>query len=220
MNTTANSFGIPRRSPETLLARYIRAYQRHGHEPMRFVESHVLKVHDRCGFIFGTGAIHGFIAEYNRRPERSALWAAQVLATAIGSAAVGGEVVERVGARWCGRMEFDDGAAFPERDYLTVGASTCGQIGLGFRPFYRSTQVPGHVHFLGIHCTPSQFIRGLPQIHRGQPLGGERTYEKLAARGVLHARDGIVRYTLDGDVYEHHGPLEVACGPTIRIIVP
>lgn len=218
MNTTANSFGISRRKPETLLARYLSMYSRHGFEPMRFVESHVLQVHDRCGFIFGTGAIHGFIAEYNRRPERSAAWAAKVLSTAIASAAVGGEVIQRVAARWCGHVSFEDGSAFPDRDYLTVGASTCGQIGLGFRPFYRSTELPGYLHFLGIHCSPSSFIQGLGKIRQGKALGGNRTYEKLAKEAHLIARDGVVRYTLDGDVYAHEGPLRVACGPRIRIL--
>jgi diacylglycerol kinase family enzyme len=218
MNTTANSFGIPRRRPEVLLARVRRAYAEHALVPMRFVEPHLLRVGDRYGFIFGTGAIYGFIAEYNRRPVRSAAWAAQVLGTTIASSVVGGETVRRVAQRWEGSVRFDDGTAFPDRDYLTVGASTCGQIGLGFKPFYRSHERAEHVHVLGIHCTPGDFILGLPKVWRGRPQGGERTYEKLCRGATLVPRYDEVPFMIDGDVYVHQGELEVACGPRVRIL--
>ena len=91
MNTIANSFGIPRRSPEVLLGRYKRCYARRGTHPMRFIEPNVMCVGEQYGFIFGTGAIYGYIAEYNRRETRDALWAAKLLATACASATVGGE---------------------------------------------------------------------------------------------------------------------------------
>ena len=54
MNTVANSFGIPRHRPETLLSLYQQAYARRSIRPMRFVERNVLRVADHCGFIFGT----------------------------------------------------------------------------------------------------------------------------------------------------------------------
>jgi diacylglycerol kinase family enzyme len=220
MNTVANSFGIPRRRPEALLHRYRRAFARHALQPMRFVQPHVLRVADRYGFIFGTGAIYGFIAEYNQRAERSAAWAARVLGTAIASAVVGGPAIRRVAQRWHGAAYFDDGTVFPDRDYLTVGASTCGQIGLGFKPFYRNAQRPGHIHVLGIHASAGSFIAGLPLVWRGQPQGGLRTYEKLCRRVVLRSHDGVSRYALDGDVYEQEGEIEVGCGPTLRIVIP
>ncbi len=220
MNTTANSFGIRRKKPEALLADYKRMYARQALAPMRFVEPHVLRVGDRAGFIFGTGAIYGFIAEYNSRPDRSPAWAARVLATAVASSTVGGEVIGRVAQRWEGSVRFEDGTAFPDRDYLTVGASTCGQIGLGFQPFYRSHERPGHIHVLGIHCSAGDFIRGLPRIWRGVSQGGERTYERLCRTAVLVPRHREVPYMIDGDVYVHEGELEIACGPKLRILVP
>jgi diacylglycerol kinase (ATP) len=218
MNTTANSFGIPRRRPEELLARVKRAYQQRALAPMRFVEPHLMRAGDRYGFIFGTGAIYGFIAEYNRRPVRSAAWAAQVLATAIASSVVDGATIQRVAQRWEGSVRFDDGTAFPERDYLTIGASTCGQIGLGFKPFYRSHERADHLHVLGIHCAASDFILGLPRIWRGLPQGGERTYEKLCRVATLVPRYDEVSFMIDGDVYVHRGELDVGCGPRVRIL--
>lgn len=220
MNTIANAFCVPRRAPEVLLAAYKRSYARRGVTPMRFVEPHVLKVGDHYGFIFGTGAIYGFIAEYNQREHRDAAWAAKVLATAVGSAAIGGEAIKRVAQRWHGSVRFDDGSAFAEGSYLTIGGSTCGQIGLGFKPFYRSGEVPNRFHMLGIFASPLEFIAGLPRIWRGQTLGENRTFEKVVKHAVLHPSDGVSRYVIDGDVYVHDGPLELSCGPRIRLITP
>jgi diacylglycerol kinase family enzyme len=220
MNTVANSFGVPRRRPEALLASVMRSYARRAIRPMRFVEPNVMRVGEHFGFIFGTGAIYGFIAEYNSVDERSPLWAAKVLARGAASAFVNGEAVKRIVQRWHGSVRFDDGSAFPEREYLTVGASTCGQIGLGFKPFYRSGELPDHVHMLGIHTNPVGLVRGLPSVWRGHSLGGERTYEKLTRRATLESSSGVVPYTLDGDVYQHDGALEVSAGPRVRVVVP
>ena len=220
MNTIANSFGIARATPERLLMRYRRAYARRALQPLRFVEPNVLQVGSRYGFIFGTGAIYGFIAEYNKREERSPLWAAQVLGRAISSSVVGRGTVARVSQRWEGEVRFEDGSLFPQGSYFTVGASTCGQIGLGFKPFYRSGELPDRFHMLGIHCSTGTFIRRLPRIFRGTTIGGENTYEKVTERATLIGADGRVPYTLDGDVYEHHGDLEVRIGPRLRVVMP
>ena len=223
MNTIANSFGIPFRGPEKLLAMVKRAYERRAVSPMRFVEPNVLQVGSHCGFIFGTGAIHGFIAEYNSREERSPAWAAQVLARAVVTGPMKNGTAARVARRWRGSVRFPDGTAFPLRDYFTVGASTCGQIGLGFMPFYRSGEVPDRFHMLGIHTTTMGLIGSLPTIWRGRTIGGDKTFEKLTEAATLVPEEGeagTVPYTLDGDVYEHQGELEVRSGPRVHIVIP
>jgi hypothetical protein len=125
-----------------------------------------------------------------------------------------------VSQRWDGEVHFDDGSVFPRGSYLTVGASTCGQIGLGFQPFYRSGELPDRFHILGIHCSTSRFITSLPKIWLGKTIGGDNTYERLTDKAVLVGNDGRVPYTLDGDVYEHHGELEVGIGPRLRVVMP
>jgi diacylglycerol kinase family enzyme len=220
MNTVAHSFGIPMLSPERLLSRYMQAYRRRDERPLRVAEAEVLRVAEHHGFIFGTGAAHGFIAEYSRREARSAGWAAQVLSRAVASAVVGGETIQRVAARWKGSVHFADGSAFPDRDYLAVGASSCAQIGLGFKPFFRSADNPGRFHMLGIHCTPGELIRRLPRIWQGKSLGVAYSYERVTDHARLESRSGTVAYTLDGDVYQHEGPLEVSTGPRLRLLLP
>ena len=220
MNTVANSLRIPRRSPERLLSRYLKAYLARAQTPLPIKKTHVMHIGDRYGFIFGTGAIHGFIAEYSRREIRSAAWAAQVLSRSVASAAVGGETIQRVGARWMGRVRFADGSAFPDRDYLAVGASTCAEIGLGFKPFFQSATHPGKFHMLGIHGSPAELVQVLPRIWQGKALGSEYAYERVTDHAVLEPRYGTVAYTLDGDIYEHEGELEVRTGPRVSVLVP
>src|SRR5689334_14254722 len=185
-NTVANSVGVPRGAPDGLLARLIRRYAQRARKPLHWVERHVMRIGDHYGFIFGTGAIYGFISEYNKSQERNARWAAEVLLRASGRVALGEPTP--VAERWTGRVTLDDGDVFPERDYLAVGAGTVDQIGLGFTPFYRSSAMPGFFHILGIHMSAWSFVRQLPNVWRGRPMGPEHTYDRLAQRAVIEGR--------------------------------
>ncbi len=216
-NTVANSVGVPRGGPEGLLSELIARYAERGTEPLCSVERHVLRIGDHYGFIFGTGAIYGFISEYNKAPERNAAWAAEVLLKA--SALVVAGKPTPVAERWAGRVTLDDGTVFPERDYLAIGASTVDRVSLGFRAFYRWNEAPGHFHLLGIHTSAVGFVRSLPDVWRARPMGDAHTYDRIARRAVLEARSGVVRYMCDGDVHDHPGPLVVETGPRVRILV-
>ena len=216
-NTVANPVGVPRGGPDGLLARLIARYAQRGKEPLHWVERHVMRIGDHYGFIFGTGAIYGFISEYSRAEERNALWAAEVLLRASAKVALG--EATPVAQRWQGRVTLDDGDVFPDRDYLAVGAGTVDQIGLGFRPFYRSSAQPGYFQILGIHTSALNFVRKLPDVWRARPMGDAHTYDRHARRAVIEERGGVVRYMCDGDVHDHPGPLTLETGPRVRILV-
>ena len=213
-NTVANAVGVPRGKPDGLLARLIRRYA--GREPLRSVERHVMRIGKHYGFIFGTGAIYGFISDYNQAEERNALWAAKVLLRASGKVLAGQPTP--VAQRWEGKVTVEDGDVFPDRDYLAIGASTVDQIGLGFRPFYRCDE-PGIFHILGIHTSAMGFVRKLPDVWKAQPMGPEHTYDRTTRRAVIEARGGVVRYVCDGDINDHKGPLVIEAGPRVRILV-
>ena len=166
-----------------------------------------MRMGDHYGFLFGTGALYGYIAEYNKAEDRNPVWGARVLLEATTSVFVGGDMMKRVAPRWEGRVTFDDGTAFPERDYLGIAAGTVDQIGLGFRPFYRAYEQPGAFHLLGIHTTPRGFVSKLPAVFKGQPMGPEHTFDRVVPSAVIEERGGTVHYMCDGDLHEHRGQI-------------
>lgn len=214
-NTVANAVGVPRGRPDGILARLIRRHA--AREPLQHVERHVMHIGNHYGFIFGTGAIYGFISDYNKAEVRNAVWAAKVLARASANVIAGRPTP--VAQRWEGKVTVDGTEVFPDRDYLAIGAGTVDQIGLGFRPFYRSDHAPGTFHILGIHTSALGFVRKLPDVWRARPMGPEHTYDRIAQRAVIEARGDVVRYMCDGDVHDHEGPLTIEAGPRVRILV-
>ncbi|HVY48833.1 MAG TPA: diacylglycerol kinase family protein [Minicystis sp.] len=216
-NTVANAVGVPRDSPDGLLAHLIRRYADRQRRPLHWIERHVMRIGDHYGFIFGTGAISGFIDEYNKTDDKNAIWAAKVLGRAAGDVVRGRPTP--VARRWEGKVTLGDGTVFPERDYLAIGAGTVDQIGLGFAPFYRSSSAPGRFQILGIFTSAMGFVRSLPGVWRARPMGPEHTYDELATSAVVEARGGTVEYMCDGDLIVHAGPLEIATGPRVRILV-
>ena len=220
MNTVANHIGIPHGKPEGLLDRLIRAYAERAVRPLVNVERHVMRMGTTYGFLFGTGAVYGFLAEYYRggSGKPSPVIAARTLLNGVGSALVGGEVVSRIAAPFRGWVELDDGTSWEERDYFAVAGGTIDQIGLNFKPFYRWAEQPGTFHLLGIHTSAMGFVADLPRIWRAQPMREGKTYEATPAHARLHSHDGTMRYMIDGDLHESKGPLDVTIGPRVKIL--
>ena len=220
MNTVANSVGVPHGKPEGLLGRLIRSY---ASARLRAARQRRTPCHGASatnyGFLFGTGVVAGFLAEYYGDEEPSPLVAAKTLLRGIGSAVVRGEMIRRMAAPFRGSVELEDGTRWAERDYLAVAAGTIDQIGLNFRPFYRWAERPGHFHILGIHTSPVGFCRDLPRIWRAEPMRPGKTYESLETKVVVRGRSGSMRYMVDGDLHETQGELTLSIGPRVKLIV-
>jgi diacylglycerol kinase (ATP) len=226
MNTVANSVGVRHGRPEGLLGRLIRAYAVRSTMPLANVERHLMRIGPRgsakgCqyGFLFGTGVVHGYIAEYSRGGQPSPLGAAKTLARGIGSTLVGGEMIRRMAAPFHGSVTLDDGTTWEERDYLSIAAGTIDRIGLSFRPFYRWAERPDAFHLLGIFASPFQFVLDLPRIHDGRPMRPGRTYEATPSRATLRSADRMLHYTIDGDLHETPGEIEISIGPKVAIVL-
>jgi diacylglycerol kinase (ATP) len=220
MNTVANSIGVPHGKPEGLLDRLMRAYAERSVRPLVDVERNVMRIGTTYGFLFGTGAVYGFLAEYYRggTGKPSAVVAARTLLTGVGSAFVGGEIISRIAAPFRGWVEFDDGTTWDERDYFAVAGGTIDQIGLNFKPFYRWGERPGTFHLLGIHTSAMGFVADLPRIWRAAPMRDGKTYEATPTHVRIHSADGTMRYMIDGDLHESEGPLDVTIGPRVKIL--
>jgi hypothetical protein len=230
MNTVANSVGISKGRPEGLLGRLIRDYARRANAPMENVERHVMRItpveggKSHYGFLFGTGVMCGFLADYYADGEPSPLVAAKILARGIGSAFIRGPTIRRMAEPFRGSVALggDGEPSWGERDYLAVAAGTIAHIGLNFRPFYRYAERPNHFHMLGIHASPVGFVSELPRIHRGEPMRSGKTFDALADRAYVRpacGTNGRLRYMIDGDLHEASGDLEVAIGPKVTLVV-
>jgi diacylglycerol kinase (ATP) len=230
MNTVANSVGVRDGVPEGILGRLLRDYARRASGPLENVERHVMRIGPRdprggershYGFLFGTGVVAGFLAEYYRGGHPTPLVAAKTLARAIGSALVGGEMIRRMARPFRGSVVFDDarGDEWRVRDYLAVAAGTIANIGLNFRPFHRYAEQPGRFHMLGIHASPVAFVQELPRIHREEPMRPGKTYEAVSSHAIVRSADGPLRYMIDGDLHETRGELDVAIGPRVKLVV-
>jgi diacylglycerol kinase family enzyme len=224
MNTVANSVGVRRGRPEGLLGRLIREYAQRANAPLENVERHVMRIGPKggrahYGFLFGTGVVAGFLAEYYSHGDPTPLVAAQTLVRAVGSALVHGKMIRRMAEPFRGSVELEDGARWPERDYLTVTAGTIAHMGLNFKPFFRYEERPAAFHILGIYASPTSVVQELPRIHRAEPMRPGKAYEGLASLAVVRSARGPVRYTIDGDLHESDGELEIAIGPRVKLIV-
>jgi diacylglycerol kinase family enzyme len=227
MNTVANSVGVGPGKPEGLLGRLVRDYALRANGPLADVERRVMRIAPveggkaSYGFLFGTGVVQGFLAEYYGSGETTPLVAAETLARGIASAVVGGNTIKRIARPFRGGVVLDDGTAWPSRDYLAVAAGTIAHIGLNFKPFHRFAERADAFHVLGIHASPLSFVRELPRIHRGDPMRSGKAFEALSGSMTVTSADadGVVRYMIDGDLHEHRGAVTVGIGPRVRLVV-
>jgi hypothetical protein len=237
MNTVANSVGVRRGRPEGLLDHLARAYVERASIPLRNVERHVMRMRgdnaralgikqsappmpETYGFLFGTGVVYGFLAEYyaGGNPPNPKV-AAQTLLRGVGSAMVRGEMIRRMAAPFRGSVELPDGTVWEERNYLAIAGGTIDQIGLNFRPFHRYAERPSHFHLLGIHTSPMGFVGQLPRIWRAVPMRPGHTYESITNSAIIRSPEKRIRYMIDGDLHECDGPLQVSIGPRVKIVV-
>lgn len=216
MNTIAKGMGIYG-TPGDLLDYVVERY--HADAPMATTRRWLLRVDGRhCGFLFGTGVMARYLEAYYAGSEPTPLKAGWVLARAVGSALVGGPFARSL-------MEPEplevsvDGQVWPKEAYVSVGAGTANDVGLGFRPFQAALTHPGRLAAVGIACGPYALVRALGRYWLGRPANDPGIVEDVAERLVIRGR-GPVKYMLDGDFYVGGEELVLEVGPGIDFIVP
>lgn len=218
MNTVSTSVGVSRRSPETLLRRFL---HRATAGTTRTATRTAALIGPHVGFLFGVGAVHGFLAEYYRDGDPNALTAGRTLwraaAGALSERFGAKDATARVAAPFRGSVHFHEGPGWEERDYLAITGGTIEDMGLGFRPFSEARARDGAFQLLGIHGSPSALAASLHRVWRGKPLGTRATYDTLTRWARIEpSAPGPYGYMVDGDLYEHEGPLTIAAGPAIQ----
>jgi len=217
MNTIANSLGVSRRNPGWLLDRTLQAWS--NGEAKKLKARPTLRIGDRLGFLFGTGLMYGYLAEYyaagNGQP--TPVTAATVLAKAMGSALVGGKTFERILQPRKLQVVFSNGH-WETRNYMTIGAGTVVQAGLGFRPFYRAFERDDRFHLLAVKGRAHAVAQDMPRIWLGRGFRPETAEETTTEWAELSCADGTFGYFVDGDLLTAPGHLSLGVGPRFNIL--
>lgn len=216
MNTLARGMGI-RGQPLALLEAIVRA--RAEGIPIPRVRRSVLCVDgEQHGFLFGTGLIARFLEAYYEGSEPSPAKALWVLARAIASTLVGGELSRELRRPLCARVRLD-GSDWQEGEFSTVAAGTVDDIGMGFRPFYRSLECPGQLHAVTVGPELLPLVRALPRIYRARPLPGPDPQGAVGKELRVEAESPI-SYMVDGDFHRGGCELRVQVGPEVEVLCP
>jgi diacylglycerol kinase family enzyme len=221
LNTIAKGLGI-RGTPQAILYEVIERY--HSGAELRTIERPILRIEPpggpaRYGFIFGNGIVANFLEAYYATGKPSPMTGALVLARGILSGLWGGPYIRRLFRRFQGRVTVD-GVAWERGDYATITGATVPEIGLGFAPYARCFESLERFPLLGFTCSPMGLVASLPRVYKGQPVRADRAITVLA-RELLIETTAAAPYTIDGDLLSQPpGPLRVATGPRIRLIVP
>jgi diacylglycerol kinase family enzyme len=218
MNTVASGVGV-HGTPAELLGALVARY--HAGEPFAWVERNLLRVdgqQPQYGFLFGNGLISNFLDAYYEGAEPSPTKAAWILVRAIGSAMVGGQLIQRLMRPIELEVELE-GATWPTGSYLTVGAGTVDDIGLGFRPFFEAPRHPGHLHAVGFACSAMGVVRELGRIRLARPTQAPDIYSAVTTRLRMKA-SAPIPYMIDGDFHSGLPVVEVTVGPRVRLLVP
>jgi diacylglycerol kinase family enzyme len=218
MNTIANSFGLPRRSPKELLEMLLEG----GAHPVW--PRATLAIEGRLGFLFTAAVLVGFLdVLYERRSKGRGPLAALSLLSAASLQALLAPIV-RLPTSVLGRVETPlqavleiDGDVHPERRYTALAAGTVEQVGLGFRPFRLARECQDKLQLFAFHGSVQALVRELPKIHAGKPITQGLGFDPACRKLVIEANEPI-RYALDGDLHQGGARLELTVGPKVEIV--
>jgi diacylglycerol kinase (ATP) len=217
MNVVASSLGLRERA-ETF-ARYLVASAEAG-RPLETLRRRCIRAGaDQYGFIFGNGLMANFLTEYyapGSYGPRRALW---LVFRILASAMVWGPFVRRVFHRFHGTVKID-GVPLSWPDFVTIGAATVREIGLGFKLVHRADDDPERFGVIAIHAGPLALIPDFGAVHAGRGVAPSRAHSAVASRLEIVPGEGMMAYTIDGDLYRTTEALTITVGPAVHLVRP
>jgi hypothetical protein len=137
----------------------------------------------------------------------------------LGSAVIVGPFVRRVFHRFRGVVKID-GVPIAWPDFVTIGAATVREVGLGFKLIHRADEDPERFGVIAIHAGPLSLIPDFPAVHAGRGVAPSRAFSAVASTLDIEPVEDVMAYTIDGDLYRKAGPLRISLGPAIDFIKP
>jgi diacylglycerol kinase family enzyme len=216
MNVVASSLAI-RERPDTFL-RYLTESTRGG-QPFETVTRRCIRTDDLFGFIFGNGLMANFLTEYYAPGGYGPARAVWLMARLLASAVIWGPFVRRVFHRFRGSVKID-GVPLEWPDFVTIGAATVREVGLGFKLIHRADDDPERFGVTAIHAGPLALIPDLWAVHAGRGVATSRAYNGVASTLDIEPGEGSMSYTIDGDLYRKVGGVRITLGPAIQFVKP
>ncbi len=212
MNMTATNLRLKGNTVD-IFKRVVKAYKDGGE--LKTKQISLLKVNERYGFIFGSGAVCTFMDLYHRSSNPSPLVAAKSVLAMAGSMIVHGKLAKEFFTPTWQEINVD-GFSFGRAPYLAFLITTLPSVGLGMDLTFRAK----------IDLMKAQLIafrdkaKIVPQVARvwlGRALPPDVADDTVGSRFFING-DKSFRYTLDGDMYSSSGKLVVETGPLLDLV--
>ncbi len=216
MNTMSNSLKIKGRTL-SIMEKAVKKYA--AGESFNEREQHLIKVNDMYGFMTGGCIIAKFLDLYYSGASTGPWHAAKLINRALASAALRTRFTKDLFRPTPSRVKVNGRELDPE-EYTVILGCTIRELGLGFTPTPRAYDKPGHFHMLAADINPYAVIPRLPSIWLGRDLEHKNIQHTGPAKEAVVEPRGMIRWMIDGEVYDADKPLHLSVGPTVTVAEP
>jgi hypothetical protein len=185
-------------------------------EPLPTTPLSTIRIGDVYGFLFGTGVAADFLEAYYQRksgPFGAFLWCLAVWLSGWFQGALYQKVIKQKNLTLA-----SDGLMSLTQSTICLLCSTVKKMPLGYPLFYKLKNRRRKIHCVSFTITPRQAIWKFPIIMiQGKNASKDAKFELLTDQLSLSSV-GAIGYTLDGELYQAQGPLELHLGPEVEFV--
>jgi diacylglycerol kinase family enzyme len=211
MNNISRSINL-RGSDVSILRRAIDALQR-GRE-MTTYRRDTMKVGDSYCFLFGNGMTADFLNEYYARG-KSYTSLVRFIVQAIAKSMRGSES-SSLFKGFRGRI-YVDGELLDSDHFLYILAGTVEHIGMGFSPLPRANERENTFQVIVNGMKPFELARSLLKLRHGISIDNPYNFDRVVQRMRIEIGEKFL-YTMDGDLFEADGVIDVEVGPSVQLV--
>ena len=212
MNQTATNLKL-KGNTISIFKRVVKAWKESG--DLKTKQISLLKINERYGFIFGSGAVCTFMDLYHRSSNPSPLVAAKSVLAMAGSMLVHGKLAkEFFKPTW---QELNaDGFSFGRAPYLAFLITTLPSVGLGMDLTFRAKIDPKKAQMIAFR-DKAKIVPQVLRVWLGRSVPPDVVDDTVGSRFFINGEKSF-RYTLDGDMYSSSGKLVVETGPLLDLV--